>query len=464
MKKTVTPLSLGTDKISSLLLRYSIPSIIAMLSTSIYNIADSIFIGQWLGPYAISGLALTMPIMNVATAFGVVVGIGASAIMSIRLGQGNRGSAEMTLGSVVLLNIIIATIFTIAALSNIDTILYFFGASKATISYARDYIQIILAGTIVTHLYYSLNEILRASGYPKKAMIIMLIAVVANIALNPIFIYLLGWGIKGAAVATVLSQTIALILSTIHFANPNSFIHFKRGIFRLKASIIGDILTIGLAPFLLHICSSVVVGIINKSLQSVGGEMSDIYIGAFGIINRVALVFILTIIGLNQGMQPIVGYNYGAKNYTRVISTLKITVVYGVIITTVGFLVTRIFPHQLALLFVSDSNNIETLQLIEAVKQTMKIAFMAFPFVGFQIVISSFFQYIGKPRRSIIMSLSRQVLFLIPMLLILPKYLGVNGVWLSMPIADFTATILAAIFIFFQIRKLKENPNKERVI
>lgn len=464
MKNTNTPLSLGTDKISSLLLRYAIPSIIAMLSTSLYNIADTIYIGQGVGTFAISGLALTMPIMNVSSAFGMIIGIGASAIISIRLGQGNISSANMTLGNVLLLTLMIATIYTIVTLSNIDEILYFFGASDATISYARDYIQIILAGTIITHLYYALNEVLRASGYPRKAMIIMLTAVFGNVILNPIFIFLLGWGIKGAAVATVLSQAIALTVSVAHFSNPNSFLHFKRGIYRLKAKIVGDILSIGLAPFLLHVCASIVVILINKSLQSVGGDMGDVYIGAFGVVHRVALVFILAVVGLNQGMQPIIGYNYGAKNYDRVLKTLKITVVCGVIITTSGFLLTRLFPHQLAMLFVGNDTDILTLQLVEAIKEALHIVFLAFPFIGFQIVISSFFQYIGKPKRSIIMSLSRQVLFLIPLLVTLPKYWGVEGVWMASPIADASATLLAAIFIFFQIRKFRLNPNTERVI
>ena len=464
MNQNTVPLDLGRDKISRLLLKYAIPSIIAMISTSLYNISDSIFIGQGVGPIAISGLALTLPIMNIATAFGVLVGIGASAIISIGLGQGNYRGAENILGNVILLNIIISLSFTIVALCNIDAILYFFGASEATLPYARNYIEIIIGGTIITHLYYSMNEVLRATGYPKRAMAIMLTAVVCNIILNPIFIFTFDMGIQGAAIATVISQGVALSLSIVHFCSPNSFVRIKASAIRLNRSIVSNILAIGLAPFLMHICSSIVIVFFNRALHDVGGSMSDLYIGAYGIINRFALLFIMTIIGLNQGMQPIVGYNYGAKRYDRVLSALSITASCAVLVTMIGFALTRLFPEQIAQIFIDVDSGVDAQLLTSAVVESMDIAFLGFAFVGFQIVVSSFFQYIGKAKRSIIMSMSRQLIFLVPLLIILPKFWGVKGVWMAIPISDMMSTLLAAIFIYFQVRKFRQDPKSEQAI
>ncbi|WP_147637631.1 MATE family efflux transporter [Alistipes sp.] len=460
MKSAVTPLSLGTDRISSLLVRYAIPSIVAMTSSSLYNIIDSIFIGHGVGALAISGLALTMPLMNLASAFGAMVGIGASAIISIRLGQGNKLSAEQTLGNVVLLNMLIGTLFTVASLMFLDPILYFFGASDQTIGYARDFMRIILSGTIITHMYLGLNEVLRASGYPRKAMLIMLTAVAVNCTLNPLFIFVFGWGIRGSAFATVIAQAVALSVSLTHFSSRVSFLHFQRSIFRLRRRIVGGILSIGLAPFLLHMCASVVVIFVNKALKVHGG---DLYIGAYGIINRVALLFVMIVAGLNQGMQPIVGYNYGARKYDRVIRTLRMTIFCAVAVTTTGFLLGHFAPRPVAMLFVG-GDGADAAGLIDAAAYGLRIVLLLFPIVGFQIVTSNFFQYIGKPKKAILLSLTRQLLFLVPLLILLPPHLGVKGVWIAMPIADSIATLLAAVLLFFQIRKLRRDPLHERTI
>ncbi|MEG0789774.1 MAG: MATE family efflux transporter [Alistipes sp.] len=464
MKQAVTPLSLGTDPLSSLLLRYAIPSIIAMTSSSLYNIIDSIFIGHGVGALAISGLALTMPLMNLASAFGAMVGIGAAAIISIRLGQGNRRSAEQTLGNVVLLNLIIGVVFTVVGLLFLDPILYFFGASDQTIGYARDFMQILLCGTVITHLYLGLNEVLRASGYPGKAMMIMLTAVAVNIVLNPLFIFGFGWGIRGSALATVIAQATALCVSLLHFSSPHSFLHFKRDIFRLRTKIVSGILSIGLAPFMLHLCASIVVIFVNKALKLSGGEMGDLYIGAYGIINRVVLLFVMTVAGLNQGMQPIVGYNYGAKQYDRVIKTLKMTIFCAVCVTTTGFLIGQLFPRQVAMLFVGANGGADAAQLIAVAQTGLQTVLILFPIVGFQIVTSNFFQYIGKPKKAILLSMTRQMLFLVPLLIILPRHFGTMGVWIAMPIADSIAALLAAVLLFFQIRKLRREPRAEKSI
>lgn len=463
MTQAVTPLSLGTDRISRLLVRYAIPSIVAMISASLYHIADSIFIGHGVEPIAISSLALTLPLMNIAAAFGTMVGIGASALISIRLGQGNRRRAEEILGNVVLLNLIVGTLFTILSLTFLDEILYFFEASDATIGYARDFMRIILCGTVVTHVYLGLNEVLRSSGYPKKAMAVMLTSVGLNCCLNPLFIFVFGWGVQGSAAATVISQTVALSISLTHFSSSKSFLHFKRDIFRLRARIVGRIFSIGLAPFLLYLCASIVVVFVNKALRSQGG---DVAIGAYGIVNRVALLFVMIVGGLNQGMQPIVGYNYGAKQYDRVLKVLKLTIICAVCVTTAGFLVSEFLPRQISMLFVSveDDSGATASQMIQVATEGLRLVFLVFPVVGFQIVTSNFFQYIGKPRKAIFLSLTRQMLFLLPLLILLPPRYGTVGVWISMPIADSIAVLLAAVLLFFQVRQLRLRPDAEQCI
>ena len=460
MSKQITTLSLGTDSLSRLLPRYAIPAIIAMTSTSLFNIIDSIFIGHGVGALAISGMALTMPIMNAAAAFGSMVGVGAGAITSIRLGQGNIRAAERTLGNAVLLNILFGVAIGITGLTFLDPILYFFGASEETISYARQFMHVILAGNFVTHLYLGLNELMRASGYPQKSMYAMLVAVAVNCVLNPLFIFKFGWGIQGSACSTVIAQCCALSISMHHFSRRESFVHFKRGIFRFDTKIVRSIISIGLAPFLMNICASIVVIFVNKSLTTYGGDLN---IGAFGIINRVVMLFIMIVLGLNQGMQPIVGYNYGARKYDRVIKAYFITVTCAVCVTTTGFLVSRFFPEQVARLFVGgEDQNAEA--LVAAVVYGMKYIMIMFWAVGFQIVTGNFFQYIGKPKRAILISMTRQMLFLVPLLIILPPRMGVTGVWMAQPIADSMSVTLAAILIWYQIRKLRRNPDNEKSI
>ena len=460
MSKQISTLSLGTDSLSRLLPRYAIPAIIAATSTSLFNIVDSIFIGHGVGALAISGMALTMPIMNVAAAFGSMVGVGAAAITSIRLGQGNMHAAERTLGNLVLLNIIMGVVIGVTGLIFLDPILYFFGASEQTVSYARQFMHVILAGNFVTHLYLGLNEMMRASGYPHKSMYAMLTAVAVNCVLNPLFIFKFGWGIQGSAFSTLISQIIAMSISLSHFSNRNSFLRFKRGLFRIDLRIVRGILSIGLAPFLMNICASIVVIFVNKSLTTYGGDLN---IGAFGIINRIVMLFIMIVLGLNQGMQPIVGYNYGARKYDRVIKAYFITAACAVCVTTTGFLVSRIFPEQVARLFVG-GDDADAEELVAAVVYGIKYIMIMFWAVGFQIVTGNFFQYIGKPKRAILISLTRQMLFLVPLLIILPPRMGVTGVWVAQPIADSMSVTLAAILITHQIRMLRRNPDSERSI
>ena len=461
-------LSLGTDSIGRLLLRYAIPAIIAMASSSLYHIIDSIFVGHGIGGAAIAGMAITMPIMNIASAFGAMVGVGAAARVSIRLGEGNKIAAEKTLGNAVLLNLVLGVAVMVAMLVFLDPILYMFSGGKATeqtISYARDFMQVILAGNIVTHLYLGLNEQIRASGYPRKSMTVMLVAVGVNLLLNPLFIFRFGWGIRGSAAATVIAQCAALAITLSHFCSRNSFIRFRSYAFRFERKIVVAILSIGLAPFLLNLCASMVAAFVNHALLSYGGTgaddvvsaegAGDIYVGAYGIINRVVLLFIMIIQGLNQGMQPIVGYNYGAKNFDRVRKTLLMTICCGIGIASVGFLLGQFAPSYIARAFVDSSRGGDEQAMIAAATQGLHIVLSVFPLVGFQIVTGNFFQYIGKAPLAVFMSLTRQLLFLVPMLWVLPRFWGATGVWISMPVADCGSILLAFAFLMHQLRQMR---------
>ena len=452
---TNNPDALGREPVGKLLARYALPAIIAMTSASLYNIVDSIFIGKGVGGLSLSGLSITMPLSNLSAAFGAMVGVGAASLTSIRLGQGNKARAFLILSNAVMLNIAIGIIFAVVALIFLDPILYAFGASENTISYARDYMQVMLFGNVVTHLYMGLNEILRASGYPKKAMAIMLTAIILNCGLDWLFIFVFGWGIKGGALATVLAQCVALALEMTHFLNKKNFLYIKAGTFRFVGIIVKKILTIGLAPFLLNACASLVVFFVNNALRTTGGDIS---IGAYGNVNRVLLFFIMIVAGLNQGMQPIVGYNFGARQFDRVLKALRLTITCAVGVMTVGFILGQFFPAAVAKMFTDDPT------LIAVTEQGLRITILAFPIVGFQIVSSNFFQYIGQPQKAIVLSMTRQLLFLVPMLALLPPRYGTMGVWMSFPIADVAAALLAGTLLFFQIRLMRKHPERVKVI
>ena len=458
MSSQSSPLSLGTDSLSKLLLRYALPAIIAQVAASLYNIVDSIFIGQGVGPLAISGLALTMPMMNLTAAFGAMIGAGSAALTSIRLGQGNKPAAERILGNVVLLNVVLGVVLMAFGLLYLDELLYFFGASDQTLPYAREYMRIILYGNVITHLFHGLNCMLRVAGYPNKAMNITIIAVVLNAILDAVFILWLKWGIAGSAWATVIAQMLAVVVQWIHFSNKASFLRFRGEAFRFRWDIIKNIITVGMAPFMIQSCACVVVILVNNTLGQYGGDLS---IGAYGIANRVAFLFTMVVMGFTQGMQPIVGYNYGARAYDRVLKTMWMTVGWSVATTTFGFLLCELFPYQVVRIFVSEDGSGSATELIEASARGLRILVLMLPLVGFNIVAGNLFQHIGKPKRAILLSVSRQMLFLVPLIYFLPRYMGADGVWYSIPIADFISTLLAALLLFQQLRKLKRNPSSE---
>lgn len=447
MAKENSPLVLGTERIGKLLTQYAIPAIIAMTASSLYNMADSIFIGHGVGPLAISGLALTFPLMNLAAAFGSLVGVGASTLVSVKLGQKDYEGANRVLGNVLVLNVLLGVAFTFVFLFLLDPILYFFGASENTISYARDYMQIILYGNVVTHMYLGLNAVLRSSGFPKLAMYATLASVVINCILNPIFIFGFGWGIKGSAWATVISQVISLTGQMIHFSRPTQLLHFKKGIYKLKKEIVKGILYIGMSPFLMNLCSCLIVILINRGLKEYGGDMA---IGAYGIVNRIIFLFVMIIMGFNQGMQPIAGYNFGARLYPRVTEVTKLTMKWAIGVATTGFLLCQLFPTLIVNMFTTDD------ELVKAAVFGLHIVFAVFPIVGFQMVATNFFLSIGMSKKAIFLSLTRQLLFLIPCLIILPCFFGTLGVWISMPVADTIATVVTAIVLVNQFRKFKQ--------
>ena len=450
MPNNSSPLTLGTQSISKLLVQYSVPAIIASVATSLYNIVDSIFIGRGVGPMAIAGLAITFPLMNLVIAFCTLIAVGGATISSIFIGQKNESKATDVVNNVMVLCLIHSVVFGGLTLLYLDPILRFFGATEETIPYAREFMRVILYGTPISYIFIGLNNLMRATGYPKKAMVSALLSVAVNVVLAPIFIFVLDWGIRGAALATICGQFCAFIWVMAHFLNKNSFIHFKRDNQWLTPVIIKRIYSIGLSPFLMNVCACIVVIFINKALLDYGGENGNLDVGAYGILNRTTMFFVMVVFGVTQGMQPILGFNYGAARWDRVKRTLKIGVGLGVGITTVGFVVTEAFPDAISSLFTRDET------LTQIARDGFRIYFCCYPVVGCQIVIQNFFQSIGKPKLSIFLSLTRQLLFLLPFLIILPRYYGVNGVWASMCGSDLIAFVVAVVTLFFMTKELNK--------
>lgn len=442
--KENNPHILGEAPIGKLLVEYSIPAIIGMTLTSLYNIIDSIFIGHGVGALAISGLAITFPLMNLLVAFCTLVGVGGATLSSIRLGQKDKKGAEDILGNVAILCAINAIFYGGLAFIFLEPILFFFGASEATLPYARDFMQVILLGSPISYVMIGLNNIMRATGYPKKAMLSSILTVGCNIILAPIFIFVLNWGIRGAALATICSQFIGMLWVLYHFYSPKTYIRFQRHSMRLKQHIIANIFAIGMSPFVMNVCACCIVIFINNRLLNYGGDMA---IGAFGILNRIQMLFVMIVMGITMGMQPITGYNYGAQHFDRVKRTLKLGITAGCIITTLGFIIGELFPGIFVGMFTDNH------ELTDEATLALRIGILSFPVVGAQIVITQFFQSIGKARISIFLSLSRQLLFLLPGLAFLPPFYGVEGVWFSMPLSDALAFAVAALILAYHYKK-----------
>ena len=439
-------LALGTEPVGKLLIQYAMPAIVAMVASSLYNIIDRAIIGQVVGAEAIAGLGITFPFMNLSAAFGAAVGVGASTCISVKLGQKDYQTAEHLLGNTVTLNLIVGLLFMTVSLIFLDPILRFFGASDVTLPYARQFMEVILLGNMITHMYFGMNAVLRASGKPRHAMYAVLFTVGMNILLAVTFVWWFRWGIRGAALATILSQSMALCWQLWIFSDKTQLIHLKRGIYRLKSDLVRNIISIGISPFLMNLCSCVIVIFMNNQFVHYGGDMA---VGAYSIANSIGMVFFMFVIGINQGMQPIAGYNYGAEKFDRLMRVLTLAIIAATVVMVVGWALAMLFPYYMARIFTTDQ------ELIAKSITGIRLNMLLFPIIGFQAVVTNFFQCIGKVRIAIFLSLSRQLLFLLPLIWILPMLWGLDGVWAALPTSDFIAAVVAAASMAYFMPKLK---------
>ena len=438
---------MGTKPVGRLLWQYALPAMVAQTASSLYNIIDRAMIGQVVGPEAIAGLGITFPFMNLSGAFGAAVGVGASTCISVKLGQRDYKTAENLLGNTVTLNLLIGLLFMLVCFVFLDPILRFFGASDVTLPYAREFMQVILAGNMITHMYFGMNAVLRAAGKPRLAMFSVLFTVGMNIVLVIAFVWWFRWGIRGAAMATITSQSMALCWQMWVMSDKRELIHLKRGIYRLKGALVKNILSIGISPFLMNVTSCLIVIFMNNQFVRYGGDMA---VGAYSIANSMVLVFFMFVIGVNQGMQPIAGYNYGAEKYDRMMRCLWLAIGAATAILLVGWSLCMLFPWQIARIFTSDPH------MLELSAHGLVLDALVFFVVGSQAVITNFFQCIGKVRISIFLSLSRQLILLLPMAYVFPLFWGLDGVWLSMPVSDFCSFAMTWPILLLYLRKIKK--------
>ncbi len=439
-------LELGTKPVGQLLWQYALPAMVAMVASSLYNIIDRSVIGQVVGPEAIAGLGITFPFMNLGAAFGAAVGVGASTCISVKLGQRDYQTAQHLLGNTVTLNLVVGFLFMLVSLLLLDPILRFFGASDVTLPYAREFMQVILLGNMITHMYFGMNAVLRAAGKPRHAMYATLFTVGCNIVLVIAFVWWFRWGIRGAALATVVSQSLALCWQMWIFSDKRELLHLKRGIYRLQANLVRNIVSIGVSPFLMQTTSCVIVIFMNNQFVRYGGDMA---VGAYSIANSMVMVFFMFVMGVTQGMQPIVGYNYGAQKYDRMMRCLWLSIAVATAILLVGWAISMLFPRQMARIFTTDPT------LLDMAARGIMLDMLVFFVVGSQAVITNFFQCIGKVSISIFLSLSRQLIFLLPMAYVFPLVWGLDGVWYSMPASDFIAFAFTIPILMWHIRKFK---------
>ena len=445
---------LGTAPVNKLLFQYAMPAIIAMTATSLYNIVDSIYIGHGCGALAFGALTVVKPFMDICAAFGSLVGVGASSLLAIYLGQKDYEKANRVLGNVIVMNVLLSAIVMAVGLIWLDPILFAFGASADTIVYAHEYMEIILYGNILTHIYFGLNAMLRSAGHPRFSMVATIVAVVVNIILDPLFIFGMEMGVRGAALATVISQGVAVVWQFTKFMNKNELVRFHRGIWRLNKEITFRALAIGMSPFLYNIAHCFVVIIINNQLKNFGGDMA---IASYGVINRLTFVFAMMVMGLNQGMQPIAGYNYGAKKYARMLQSFYLTALYATGVMGIVFLLGECCPEVVTRMFTHDSI------LVAQTIKPMRIICSSMLIIGFQMVTGNLFTSIGKAGKAIFLSLTRQVLYLIPLVLWMPTLFvePIDGVWWAIPTSDTLSAITAIIILLLSRRSLHMQMQEE---
>lgn len=432
---------LETEPVGKLLIKYALPAIAGMVVMSLYNIVDSVFIGQWVGEYALSGLAVAFPVMNLTIAVGTLFGIGGAAICSIRLGEKNYPGAQLAFGNVFSLGLIVGIPLALLGAFFLEEILLAFGASEQTLPYAYSFMLVILLGMPITNTFFNLNHIVRASGAPNRSLAAMCLSVGVNVALAPLFIKVFGWGIFGAAFATITAQVVGLVFVLKYFFDGKGTLRFRRGIYYPRMKTVLPVISIGSAPSILNACGCFVVVVINYQLLKFGGDLA---VGAHGIFTRVVTLIALFIVGLTQGMQPIVGYNHGACRYDRVQRALLLTLLAGTAVSTAGVIACELFPHAIARAFTDEPT------LIGYTVRALRIAPAAFALVGGQIVLNNFFQSIGRGKTAAVLSTTRQLLFFVPCVLIFPKFWGQYGVWVSFPVADLLAVVVTAVaFVVF---------------
>lgn len=446
---------LGEEKIGKLLLKFSIPAIVGMIVNALYNIVDRIFIGNFVHSLGLAGVTIAFPIMIIIMAFGMLIGIGATSLISIRLGEGKKKEAELILGNAMILLVIFSASISFIGLIFLDPILKLFGASLQVLPYSKAYLSIILLGAVFQTIGFGMNNFIRAEGNPKRAMSTMLIGAILNTILDPLFIIVFDMGIRGAALATIISQAVSAAWVLSYFFGGKSSLSIKKENLELKFPIVKGILAIGSAPFAMQVAASAITTLLNHSLKTYGGDLA---ISAYGAINSFSTILLMPIFGINQGSQPIIGFNYGARKYDRVKKTFLLAIIAATSFTIIGFIVTRVFPAQLVALF-----NSKDKELIKIGANGMKIFFTMLPVIGFQIVSSNYFQATGKPKQAMLLSLSRQVLMLIPAILILPRFFGLNGVWMAGPTADFFASLLTATFILYELRNLQARHDENQL-
>ncbi|MBM4090280.1 MAG: MATE family efflux transporter [Planctomycetes bacterium] len=439
---------LGEGRIPWLLLKYSAPAIVGMLAQATYNIVDRIFIGQAVGPLGIAGATLSFPFFLVLMAFSMLIGLGAAALVSIRLGERRHDEAERVLGNAVVLLFAISVVLTVAGLWFLEPLLRLFGASQQSLPYARDYAQLIVGGSIFQSMGFGLNALIRGEGNPRVAMITLLIGALLNTILDPIFLFWFGWGMRGAAAATVISQAVSMIWVVSYFLRGKSLLRLRRENLKPSWSLSKSIIAIGSPMFSMQLAASAMNAILNNQLRVHGGDLA---ISVIGIVHAVALFIAMPIFGLNQGAQPLIGYNFGAKQYDRVRKTLQTAILYATALCLVGFLIVMTYPTQIIGLFHRGDE-----ELVRLGTRALRICLVMFPIIGFQIVSANYFQAVGKPMQALLLGLSRQVLLLIPAILVLPCFWELDGVWAALPTADACSSILTGVWLYHELRHLND--------
>lgn len=441
---------LGERSVPDLLLKFSIPAIVGMMVNALYNVVDRVFVGRGIGYLGIAGVTVGFPIMLILMAFGMLIGIGATALISIRLGQQKKDEAEVIAAHGLVLLILLSFVIAILGLIFLTPLLKVFGASPEVMPYAQDFMRIILLGAVFQAVGFGMNNVIRAEGNPKIAMATMLIGAILNAILCYVFVFIFEWGIKGAATATVISQGVSALWVMYYFFSKKSMLKIRRKNLKLKFSIVWQIVAIGSAPFVMQMAASLIQAILNKSLINYGG---DVAISGMGIVNSVAMLILMPIFGINQGAQPIIGYNYGAGRYDRVKEALKLAIYAATGVVIFGFIIIQLFPGQIIGLFEDNP------ELIAFGSRALRIFLICLPIIGFQIVSANYFQAVGKPKHAMFLSLSRQVLILIPAVLVLPRFFALDGVLMAGPVADLLSSLITGIWLWRELKLLGKKHN-----